>query len=342
MAKPQTTKNLKLLLMNLHKGKVKYMTKNYLNPEPSKKRATREAFGETLLELLEQGENIVAVDADLTGSTTLKKLKANHADRLINVGIAEQNMIDVAAGLSLTGAVAFTGSFAVFGTGRCYDQIRNTVCYSDLNVKVCPTHAGISVGPDGGSHQMLEDIALMQVLPRMKVVVPSDFNSCKAALKLVEKTEGPAYVRMGRAKVPQVYSEDVDLRLGGSHLIKEGTDVSIFANGVEVNEAILAAEELDRSGISAEVIDLYSVKPLDVDAVVNSAKKTGRVVVCEEHSIFGGLCSVVSQTLAHACPCKCNFVAVKDHFGTSAEFDELLEAFGLNSSAIVEAARALM
>ena len=318
------------------------MTQEFLSIDPSVKHATREAFGKTLLELLDAGKSVVAVDADLTGSTTTKKLKENYADNLINVGIAEQNMIDVAAGLSLAGYTAFTGSFAVFGTGRCYDQIRNTVSYSNLNVKICPTHAGISVGPDGGSHQMLEDVALMQVLPRMRVLVPSDFNSCCAALRLAYAEAGPVYVRQGRAKVGQVYSDDVGLQLGGSFKLKEGSDATIVANGVEVAESLKAAEALEKEGIICDVIDAYSVKPLDTETIVASAQKTGKVVVCEEHSVFGGLGSSVAQLLAKEAPSKMEFVAVKDKFGTSAEFEELMSHFELDSSAIVKAVKNLI
>lgn len=324
------------------RGVERKLTQEFLNIDTSVKKATREAFGKTLIELLDEGENIVAVDADLTGSTTLKRLNENYSDRLINVGIAEANMIDVAAGLSLAGFTAFTGSFAVFGTGRCYDQIRNTVCYSNLDVKICPTHAGISVGPDGGSHQMLEDVALMQVLPRMRVLVPSDFHSCCAALKLAHSEDGPVYVRQGRAKVPQVYSSDVSLKLGGSFKLKEGSDVTIIANGVEVAECLKATKNLEKNNITCDVIDAYSVKPLDEATIVASAKKTGRVVVCEEHSVYGGLCSSVSQLLAKEAPCKMEFVAVKDTFGTSAEFEELMAHFELDSTAIENAVMRLI
>ena len=194
----------------------------------AQKKATRAALGATLAELADAGVPVVAVDADLTGSTTMKKLAdAGYADRLFNCGIAEQNMVDVAAGLSLAGNVAFTGSFAVFGTGRAYDQIRNTVCYSNLNVKITPTHAGISVGPDGGSHQMLEDVALMRGLPGMRVLVPADFAAARAAIKLAAATEGPVYVRMGRAAVPCVYDDEVELEIGAAYVLREGTDVTI-------------------------------------------------------------------------------------------------------------------
>ena len=201
-------------------------------------RATREAFGETLVELAQAGLDVVAVDADLAGSTTTKKLGAYDPARLVDVGIAESDMIGVAAGLSLTGRIPFTGSFAVFGTGRCYDQIRNTVCYGKLNVKVCPTHAGLSVGPDGGSHQMLEDIALMNALPNMRVLVPADYESARAAIRLSAAIEGPVYVRMGRAKVPQVYEPGFEMVLGGSRVLREGTDVTLIACGIEVDQAL--------------------------------------------------------------------------------------------------------
>ena len=223
-----------------------------------KKLATRAAFGATLAELAEEGVPVVAVDADLTGSTTTKKFAAaapENADKLFNCGIAEQNMIDVAAGLALTGHVAYTGSFAVFGTGRAYDQIRNTVCYSNLDVKICPTHAGVSVGPDGGSHQMLEDVSLMRGLPNMRVLVPADYAAARAAIKLAAKTPGPVYVRMGRAAVPCVYDDDVELELGRAYVLREGSDATVVACGVEIREALAAADMLAEEGVSIEVID---------------------------------------------------------------------------------------
>lgn len=304
------------------------------------KKATRAAYGETLAELAGEGMPIVAVDADLTGSTTTKKFaEAGYADRLFNVGIAEQNMIDVAAGLSLTGNIAFTGSFAVFGTGRTYDQIRNTVVYSKLNVKIAPTHAGISVGPDGGSHQMLEDVSLMRGLPGMNVFVPADFAAAKAALRLAAKTPGPAYVRMGRASVPAVYAPDVELELGRAYVLKEGTDATIIANGVEIAEANKAAKILADEGISVEVIDAFCVKPLDSETILASVGKTGCAVVAEEHAVYGGLCSAVAELLAQNAPAPLEFVAVRDTFGKSGEFDELLTYFKLDTSAIVEAVK---
>ena len=305
-------------------------------------RATREAFGETLVELAQAGLDVVAVDADLAGSTTTKKLGAYDPARLVDVGIAESDMIGVAAGLSLTGRIPFTGSFAVFGTGRCYDQIRNTVCYGKLNVKVCPTHAGLSVGPDGGSHQMLEDIALMNALPNMRVLVPADYESARAAIRLSAAIEGPVYVRMGRAKVPQVYEPGFEMVLGGSRVLREGTDVTLIACGIEVDQALKAAEKLAEQGVSAEVIDAYRVKPLDEKTVLASAAKTGRVVTCEEHSINGGLGSIVASVLARNNPCPMRMIGTQDVFGTSGELAELLVKYGCDDNAIVAAAKELL
>ena len=305
-------------------------------------RATREAFGETLVELAQAGLDVVAVDADLAGSTTTKKLGAYDPARLVDVGIAESDMIGVAAGLSLTGRIPFTGYFAVFGTGRCYDQIRNTVCYGKLNVKVCPTHAGLSVGPDGGSHQMLEDIALMNALPNMRVLVPADYESARAAIRLSAAIEGPVYVRMGRAKVPQVYEPGFEMVLGGSRVLREGTDVTLIACGIEVDQALKAAEKLAEQGVSAEVIDAYSVKPLDEKTVLASAAKTGRVVTCEEHSINGGLGSIVASVLARNNPCPMRMIGTQDVFGTSGELAELLVKYGCDDNAIVAAAKELL
>ncbi len=269
--------------------------------ERQTRQATRAAFGPALIELAAEGVPVVAVDADLSGSTTTAKLAASspeNAQRLVNVGIAEQNMVGVAAGLSLTGKVAFTGSFAVFGTGRAYDQIRNTVCYSNLDVKICPTHAGVSVGPDGGTHQMLEDIALMRALPNMRVLVPADYAAALSAIKLAAHTPGPVYVRMGRASVPCVYGAGTQMEWGKAQVLREGSDVTLIACGVEIEEALTAAAVLEEQGISAEVIDAFSVKPLDADTLLASVAKTRCVVVAEEHSIMGGLGDAVARLLA--------------------------------------------
>lgn len=300
--------------------------------------ATRAGYGETLVELVAEGLDIMAVEADLSGSTTTNKLGKAHPDRLVNVGIAEQNMIDVAAGLALAGKTVFTGSFAAFGTGRCYDQIRNTVCYGELNVKVAPTHAGVTVGPDGGSHQMLEDVSLMRGLPGMRVLVPADYHAAKQAIRIAAQTPGPFYVRLGRAKVPQVYEEGFELELGRAYVLREGADVTLVASGVEVAQALEAAEKLAEQGVSAEVIDAFSVKPFDKETLLASVRKTGCVVSCEEHSTVGGLGSAVADIIGENCPVPLERVGVRDVFGTSGEPGELLAEYGLDAAGIIEKA----
>lgn len=305
-------------------------------------KATREAFGDTLVELASEGIEVVAVEADLSKSTTTAKLADAFPERFFNVGIAEQNMIDVAAGLAVSGKIAFTGSFAVFATGRAYDQVRNTVCYSGLNVKIAPTHSGITVGPDGGSHQMIEDIALMRVLPGMRVLVPADYNSAKAALRAAAETPGPFYIRLGRTSFADIYPEDFTFEVGRANVLREGTDVTLAACGVEVGEALKAAELLAAEGISAEVIDVATVKPLDVTTLAASVSKTGRIVTCEEHSVLGGMGSAVSEVLSEACPVPTRRIGVPDVFGTSGEPMELMEHFGLTADNIAAAARELL
>jgi len=308
----------------------------------SEKRATREALGETLVELVAEGMDVVAVDADLSGSTTTAKLAKAHPDRFFNVGIAEQNMIGTAAGLAVEGKIAFTGSFAVFATGRAYDQVRNTVCYSNLNVKLTPTHAGITVGPDGGSHQMLEDIALMRVLPGMRVLVPADYIAAKAAIRLAATTPGPFYVRLGRAGVPALYDADYTFELGAANVLREGTHVTLAACGVMVEQALKAATMLAFEDIHAEVLDVATVKPFPAEAIAASARKTGAVVTCEEHSIIGGLGSAVAEALGELAPVPMTRVGVRDVFGTSGEPAELMAHFGLTGADIAKAARELL
>lgn len=305
-------------------------------------KATRAAYGETLIELVQEGLDIVAVDADLSGSTTLGKFGAAYPDRFFNAGIAEQNMTDVAAGLSLTGSVAFTGSFAIFGAGRAWEQVRNTVCYNNLNVKIAPTHSGITVGPDGASHQMIEDIALMRVIPNMRVLVPADYHAAKSALRLAATTPGPFYIRLGRASVPEVYGPDASLSLGGASIVRAGNDVTIAACGIEVDQALKAAEELAQEGIEAEVIDVYCVKPLDVDTLVASVQKTGHLVTAEEHSVLGGMGSAISEVLSEVCPVPTRRVGMSDEFGTSGAPEELVAFFGLDAPAIADAAREVL
>jgi transketolase len=309
-------------------------------------KATRAAYGETLLELVGEGIDVVAVEADLSGSTTTAKLGAQYPDRLCNAGIAEANMTDVAAGLTLAGKVAFTGSFAVFGAGRAYEQIRNTVCYNKLNVKIAPTHAGLTVGPDGGSHQMIEDIALMRVLPNMRVLVPADFTAAKAAIRYAAVTPGPFYVRLGRASVPDLYGAAGIAGAGAlevtrAQVLRTGSDITLAACGIEVAEALEAAVALDLQGISAEVIDVISIKPLDVDTIVASVQKTGRLVTCEEHNVLGGMGSAISEVLSEVAPTPTRRVGVADRFGTSGSPDELIKHYGLDAASIVAAAHEL-
>ena len=304
-------------------------------------KATRAAFGETLIKLVEEGMDIMAVDADLCGSTTTAKFGAAYPDRLFDVGIAEQNMIGVASGLALTGRTVFTGSFAVFGTGRCWEQIRNTVCDSGLNVKICPTHAGITVGADGATHQALEDIALMRVLPGMRVLVPADYASAVAAIRLAAATPGPFYVRLGREPLPEVYDEGFTCDVAFANVLREGSDISIMACGVEVAQALAAADALAAEGISAEVVDVMSVKPLDEETIIASAAKTGRVLTVEEHSIYGGMGSAVAELLGEKHPVPVTRLGLTT-FGQSGDAAELLAYYGLDAAGIAARVREVL
>ena len=304
-------------------------------------KATRAAFGETLIKLVDEGMDIMAVDADLCGSTTTAKFGAAYPDRLFDVGIAEQNMIGVASGLALTGRTVFTGSFAVFGTGRCWEQIRNTVCDSGLNVKICPTHAGITVGADGATHQALEDIALMRVLPGMRVLVPADYASAAAAIRLAAATPGPFYVRLGREPLPEVYDEGFTCDVAFANVLREGSDISIMACGVEVAQALAAADALAAEGISAEVVDVMSVKPLDEETIIASAAKTGRVLTVEEHSIYGGMGSAVAELLGEKHPVPVTRLGLTT-FGQSGDAAELLAYYGLDVAGIAARVREVL
>ena len=304
-------------------------------------KATRAAFGETLIKLVDEGMDIMAVDADLCGSTTTAKFGAAYPDRLFDVGIAEQNMIGVASGLALTGRTVFTGSFAVFGTGRCWEQIRNTVCDSGLNVKICPTHAGITVGADGATHQALEDIALMRVLPGMRALVPADYASAAAAIRLAAATPGPFYVRLGREPLPEVYDEGFTCDVAFANVLREGSDISIMACGVEVAQALAAADALAAEGISAEVVDVMSVKPLDEETIIASAAKTGRVLTVEEHSIYGGMGSAVAELLGEKHPVPVTRLGLTT-FGQSGDAAELLAYYGLDAAGIATRVREVL
>ena len=307
----------------------------------AEKIATRQAYSEAIVELGKENENIVVLDADLAGATKSASFKKAFPHRHFNAGIAEFNMTNMAAGLSLVGKIPFVSTFAVFGTGRNYDAIRNAICYPNLNVKFALTHAGLTVGEDGATHQMLEDIALMNGLPNMKVFVPADAVEAKQAIKVASQIDGPVYVRLGRANTEVIFDENHKFESGKITVVKDGTDVAIFACGIMVVRALRAAEELEKSGISAAVLNVCSIKPLDEDTVVAYAKKTGAVITCEEHSKFGGLTSIIASTLSTKCPTIMDYVAVEDSFGESGTPDLLLEKYGLTVEAIVEKAKNL-
>jgi len=305
----------------------------------STKIATREAYGKALLELGRINPAVVALDADLSGSTKTKVFAKEFPDRFFNMGIAEQDMVGTAAGLALTGKIPFASTFAVFATGRAWEQIRQSVCYPELNVKVAASHAGITVGEDGGSHQSVEDIALMRVLPNMTVIVPADGVETTKAVMAMGKHVGPTYIRVGRSKVETIYDDSYDFRIGKASVISSGIDCSIIACGIMVQMALKAASELDAEGLSVGVINMATIKPLDTDAVLTAARESGAIVTAEEHSIIGGLGAAVAETLAEGCPVPMKRVGVKDVFGSSGKPDELLRHYGLTSDDIKAAVR---
>ena len=300
----------------------------------AEKKATRAACGETLVELVEQGIDVVAVEADLSGSTTTKKLGAAHPERLVNVGIAEQDMVGVAAGLSLTGHTAFTGSFAVFGTGRVYDQIRNTVCYANLNVKIAPTHAGISVGPDGGSHQMVEDIALMRVLPNMTVFVPSDATECEQCVRAAAEINGPVYIRT--ARLPSPVYDARPFTVGKGNVIKDGKDCVIFTCGIMLEHCLEAVQLLAEQGIDAALVSFHTLKPFDDELARTYAAKCGKVFTVEEHSIIGGLGDAVASAICGMGLKHFEKIGINDVFGQSGKPAALLEEYGLTGKQIAD------
>ncbi len=305
--------------------------------EYSEVKDTRSGFGEGLYQLGLDNKDVVALCADLTGSLKMNKFAKEFPDRFIEVGIAEANMIGIAAGLATTGKIPFAGTFAVFAAGRVYDQIRLTVAYSNKNVKIAASHSGVTVGEDGASHQMLEDLALMRALPNMTVINTCDFNQTKAATIAVAEHYGPVYLRFGRPKVPNFTPADQKFEIGKAVLLIPGTDVTIFATGHMVWKAIQAAEKLSEQGISAEVINIHTIKPLDVEAILESANKTRAVVTAEEHSIHGGLGDAIAQVLVHRLPVPMQYVGVKDVFGESGTADELMKKYGLESDDIIQA-----
>ncbi|MDA0686320.1 MAG: transketolase family protein [Bacteroidetes bacterium] len=299
---------------------------------------TRSGFGAGLLEAGQSNENVVALCADLTGSLMMNAFQDAFPTRFFQAGIAEANMMGVAAGLALGGKVPFTGTFANFSTGRVYDQIRQSIAYSHKNVKIAASHAGLTLGEDGATHQILEDIGLMKMLPGMTVINPCDYNQTKAATKAIAEMAGPVYLRFGRPKWPVFISEDTPFIIGKALMLNEGTDVSIFATGHMVWKAIEAGHILAAKGISAEIINIHTIKPLDEEAVLASARKTGCVVSCEEHQRHGGLGDSIAQLLARTEPKPMEFVAVNDSFGESGKPEELLVKYHLDTPDIVEAA----
>ena len=298
---------------------------------------TRSGFGDGLTELGKTNPNVVALCADLIGSLKMNDFKENHPDRFFQVGIAEANMMGIAAGLTIGGKIPFTGTFANFSTGRVYDQIRQSIAYSDKNVKICASHAGLTLGEDGATHQILEDIGLMKMMPGMTVINTCDYNQTKAATIAIADHKGPVYLRFGRPKVPVFMPTDQPFEIGKAIVLNEGTDVTIVATGHLVWESLQAAEKLESEGISVEVINIHTIKPLDEESILKSVSKTGCIVTAEEHNKFGGLGESVARCLAENNPIPQEFVAVNDTFGESATPSQLMEKYNINDEAVVKA-----
>jgi transketolase len=306
------------------------------------KKDTRSGFGAGLTELGKSNENVVALCADLIGSLKMNDFQNNHPERFYQVGIAEANMMGIAAGMTIGGKIPFTGTFANFSTGRVYDQIRQSIAYSGKNVKICASHAGLTLGEDGATHQILEDIGLMKMLPGMTVINTCDYNQTKAATKAIADYNGPVYLRFGRPKVANFTPEDQTFEIGKAILLQEGSDVTIVATGHLVWEALQAAETLNEQGITADVINIHTIKPLDEAAILNSVAKTNCIVTAEEHNILGGLGESVARVLAKNNPTPQEFVATQDTFGESGTPAQLMEKYGLNASAIVNATQRVL
>jgi transketolase len=306
------------------------------------KKDTRSGFGDGLLEVGKQNENVVALCADLTGSLKMDAFQKEFPNRFFQVGIAEANMIGIAAGMTIGGKIPFTGTFANFSTSRVYDQIRQSVAYSHKNVKICASHAGLTLGEDGATHQVLEDIGMMKMLPGMVVINPCDYNQTKAATIAIAKHHGPVYLRFGRPSVPIFIPEDMPFEIGKAIVLQEGTDVSIFATGHLVWKALETAKVLHEKGISAEVINIHTIKPIDEAAILKSVAKTKCVVTAEEHQIAGGLGESVAQVLSRNTPTPMEYVAVNDTFGESGTPDELMVKYGLDTPNIVAAAEKVL
>ena len=298
--------------------------------------ATRESFGKALVELGKENKDVVVLTADLAGATKTSLFEKEFPDRFINVGIAEQNLIGISAGLATTGKIPFASTFAMFAAGRAYDQIRNSVAYPKLNVKICGTHAGVTVGEDGATHQMLEDLSLMRSIPNMTVLCPSDDTQTKWAIKEMAKFDGPVYIRLARVATPVIYDENQKFEIGKMVQIGDGTDATIFATGVEVAEALKAKEELEKENINIRVVDVHTIKPIDREMIVKCAKETEKIITIEDHSIIGGLGTAICEVLSEEYPTKVIRMGMNDKFGKSGKAEQLLKYFKLDSKAIIE------
>ncbi|MBR0428338.1 MAG: transketolase family protein [Clostridia bacterium] len=298
-------------------------------------KATRQSYGEALVELGKENEKIVVLDADLANATKTIEFAKEFPQRFFDIGIAEADMIGTAAGMSLCGKIPYASTFAVFAAGRTYDQIRSSVCYPNLNVKICATHAGVTVGEDGATHQMLEDLSLMRVLPNMKVFCPSDDVQTKWIIKEISKIQGPCYVRLCRLATPDIYDENQKFEIGKMVQIGEGKDATIFATGVVVSEALKAQKVLKEKGIDVRVVDVHTIKPLDEEMILKCAKETKRLISIEDHSILGGMGSSISEVLTEKHPARLERMGIKDKFGKSGKAEELLKHFGIDSEAII-------
>lgn len=305
------------------------------------KKSTRDGFGAGLQEVGKQNENVVALCADLIGSLKMQAFIKDNPERFFQVGIAEANMMGIAAGLATSGKIPYTGTFANFSTGRVYDQIRQSIAYSDKNVKICASHAGLTLGEDGATHQILEDLGLMKMLPGMTVINPCDYNQTKAATIAIADHHGPVYLRFGRPSWP-VFMPEGEFEIGKAVMMNEGTDLTIIATGHLVWKAVEAAKQLEEEGISVELINIHTIKPLDEEAILKSVKKTGAVVTCEEHNYLGGLGESVAGLLARNQPTPQEFVAVNDSFGESGKVNDLLEKYGLGTKDVLKAAKAVL
>ena len=304
--------------------------------------ATRDAYGETLAELGGEDSRIVVLDADLSGSTKTGVFAKKYPERFFNMGIAEANMVGTAAGLAAVGKVPFLSTFAIFAVGRAWEQVRQSLAYPKANVKVVATHGGVTVGEDGGSHQSIEDVAIMRAVPNMTVIVPADGVETKAAIRAVAAYKGPVYVRLGRNKVPTVFPADYRFEIGKGTELVAGTDLTFITTGLMTAQAVAAAEQLKKEGVSARVVHIGTIKPLDREIIVKAARETGVIVTAEEHSIVGGLGSAVAEVLAEECPVPLKRVGVNDRFGTSGKAEELLKYFGLTAEDLVEAGREML